>query len=170
MEPEPGYEKGILRKWGTVTGGVRLLSGAPWMSLSAKSEVFLPYNRRSLACPSLYLYNVYPSNAKYCRKDDGLAIVISHTSHNCSRFSRIVKHIRELWRIGVDCVRSRSRICRTGPYGNPRRRRLPVGSQSSELLKANTTASGRETRRASSDPACFPHSGKGLGMLLHDSG
>src|SRR5271157_4695323 len=38
------------------------------------------------------------------------------------------------------------------------------------LLTANTTASGRETRRASSDPACFPHSGKGLGMTADKPG
>src|SRR5271165_6201341 len=31
------------------------------------------------------------------------------------------------------------------------------------LLTANTTAFGRETRRASSDPACFPHSGQCFG-------
>jgi hypothetical protein len=80
------------------------------MSLSAKSEVFLPYNRRSLACPSLYLYNVYPLNAKYCRKDDQLAIIISRISHNYSQISRIAKHVWELTRVDVDFV------CRRFPH------------------------------------------------------
>ena len=35
---------------------------------------------------------------------------------------------------------------------------------------AKTTASGRVTRRASSDPACFSHSGQGLARLSHDIG
>ena len=38
------------------------------------------------------------------------------------------------------------------------------------LLPAKTTASGRVTRRASSDPACFSHSGQGLARLSHDIG
>ena len=38
------------------------------------------------------------------------------------------------------------------------------------LLPAKTTASGRVTRRASSDPACLSHSRQGLGRLSHDSG
>ena len=39
-----------------------------------------------------------------------------------------------------------------------------------KLLPAKTTASGRVTRRASSDPACFSHSGQGLARLSHDIG
>ena len=39
-----------------------------------------------------------------------------------------------------------------------------------ELLPAKTTASGRVTLRASSDPACLSHSRQGLGRLSHDSG
>ena len=39
-----------------------------------------------------------------------------------------------------------------------------------QLLPAKTTASGRVTRRASSDPACFSHSGQGLARLSHDIG
>ena len=38
------------------------------------------------------------------------------------------------------------------------------------LLPAKTTASGRVTLRASSDPACLSHSRQGLGRLSHDSG
>jgi hypothetical protein len=34
------------------------------------------------------------------------------------------------------------------------------------LVTAKPTAFGRVTRRASSDPACFPHSGQGLGKTL----
>ena len=47
---------------------------------------------------------------------------------------------------------------------------LPVQKQSFKLLPAKTTASGRVTRRASSDPACFSHSGQGLARLSHDIG
>ena len=48
----------------------------------------------------------------------------------------------------------------------------PLGSDRSwdGLLPAKTTASGRVTRRASSDPACFSHSGQGLARLSHDIG
>ena len=42
--------------------------------------------------------------------------------------------------------------------------------QAMTLLPAKTTASGRVTRRASSDPACFSHSGQGLARLSHDIG
>ncbi len=38
------------------------------------------------------------------------------------------------------------------------------------LLPAKTTASGCVTRRASSDPACFSHSGQGLARLSHGIG
>ena len=41
---------------------------------------------------------------------------------------------------------------------------------STDLLPAKTTASGRVTRRASSDPACFSHFGQGLARLSHDIG
>src|SRR5208337_276775 len=38
------------------------------------------------------------------------------------------------------------------------------------LVPAKPTASGRVTRRASSDPACFSHSSQGLGRLSHVRG
>jgi hypothetical protein len=38
------------------------------------------------------------------------------------------------------------------------------------LVTAKPTASGRVTRRASSDPACIPNSGQGSESILHDSG
>ena len=44
------------------------------------------------------------------------------------------------------------------------------GSNYRQLLPAKTTASGRVTLRASSDPACLSHSRQGLGRLSHDSG
>ena len=43
-------------------------------------------------------------------------------------------------------------------------------TRSTWLLPAKTTASGRVTLRASSDPACLSHSRQGLGRLSHDSG
>ncbi len=46
----------------------------------------------------------------------------------------------------------------------------PDTVQKHQLLPAKTTASGRVTRRASSDSACFSHSGQSLASLSHDIG
>ena len=45
-----------------------------------------------------------------------------------------------------------------------------LGAAEAKLVRSKPTASGRVTRRASSDPACFSHSGQGLARLSHDIG
>jgi hypothetical protein len=52
----------------------------------------------------------------------------------------------------------------------PEERQQAIRKQTADLILTKSTASGRVTLRASSDPACFSHSGQGLGSFLHDSG
>ena len=68
--------------------------------------------------------------------------------------------------VRADLLRLFAFLVQEKPFRDP----ITIRPCVAELLPAKTTASGRVTRRASSDPACFSHSGQGLARLSHDIG